>query len=361
MIRLDAYLQQFITKEHGVELSRTYVEKLLEMGGVKLNNEVIKKKGFKFNSDKIAPVIDEKALESIIIEYQTGKSDDSEASSWSASSMMTVLDPAKLERAGDISPHIVLEDDDILVVYKPPGVLSHPGRGDQNRDSMVYQFAKYMEKIHKYIPRAGLLHRLDLDTRGLLVFAKNMESYNIVKKAFETRKIEKWYLAITKATPRLNNLIKNGLEKVHRKELPHPYEMFRKAAGYDEIKAYMRSLPAFELDGYIGKARDGKKMYFSLDQQILRRDRISTMKNCDSTIAIAGEYNNDIFLFVQPHTGRTHQIRAQAAYLGAPVKNDRLYGKTYTPKGTLGLIACAISFSLKEKQYNIVLPPRYFS
>jgi 23S rRNA-/tRNA-specific pseudouridylate synthase len=361
MIRLDAYLQQTITTTYQVSLSRTYIEKLLEIGGVKLNNEVIKKKGFKFNPDKITPIIDENILQAIITEYKTGKGYDTEATEWSASTMMSTLDPEKLERAGDITKQIVFEDDDIMVVYKPPGVLSHPGKGDQNRDSMVYQFAKYMDKIHKYIPRAGLLHRLDLDTRGLLVFAKNMESYNIVKKAFEARTVEKWYLAVARGTPRLNNLVKNALIAARGEALDNPLTVLRKATDSQQIKAYVRSLPSFELNGFIGRARDGVRMYFSLDQQQLRRDRISTMKNCDSTISIAGEYNGDIYFFFQPHTGRTHQIRAQAAYLGAPLVNDRLYAKNNTPRGTLGLTACMISFKLKEKDYTIVLPPKYIS
>jgi len=355
-MRLDVYLQAYIEKQHGVRISRSYVERLLESGGVTFLNEVIKKKGFSFDPEKQLPVIKESVLANILAVYQTGKRSDDEAAAWDASEMGIELDEIRVAKAGDIRPSIILEDDDILAVNKPPGVSSHPGKGDRGADSMVYQFIKYMREAHQYIPRAGLLHRLDKDTQGILLFAKNMQSYNEVKSQFEQRQIQKYYFARCVGGESLNGKLKESLSGYKKRG---GAEQNAKTTG-ELIEIVTKSQKPIKLDGFIGRRRGTPYMVYTHDAKIA--EELVGSKPCVSEVyVVSSDGVSDIQLLFVPHTGRTHQIRAQARYLGCAVKNDRLYGPKDTLGGTLQLYAIAISFTVKGKKYEIELPKEKFT
>lgn len=356
MERLDAFLQKHIETTYGVSLSRTYVQKLLEKGGVILNNEVIKKKGFKFKPEVAMPMFKDSILQKVITEYKTGIKANTEADLWHESEIMGEdVDPEKLKRAADLKPDILFENDDFMVVYKPQGVLSHPGRGDQNRDSMVYRFIKYMQTVHKYVPRAGLVHRLDLETQGLLLFAKNMESYNELKRQFEEQRITKVYLATAVVQKgKLNNMVRRIAAESRGK-----YEQIRQIleqGSENEVLNAIHTLPFFELNGFIAQIRGATYMRFEMDKNILTRNNGNLIKTCDSTLYPLYMDEDNLLFFVVPHTGRTHQIRAQLKYLGAPVDNDHIYRGIHTPRGMLQLMSFEIGFSLKGQKYLFRLP-----
>lgn len=347
------YLQETIEKDLGIKLSRSYVERILEAGAVKYNDEVIKKKGFDFDPGKQKPVLDAELIKNIISVYQTGKRQDDEAGAWDASEMGIELDEYRVKKAGDIRPYIILETDDILAINKPQGVSSHPGKGDRGADSMVYQFIKYMREAHQYIPRAGLLHRLDKDTQGILLFAKNMQTYNEVKAQFESRSLTKYYLAVCEKTPRMVANLKQQLQYLRNNgRVGKSYEQYDTVDSL--ISDTLESQRSLKLDGFIGRKKGTPYMVYTPDKRVA--GELVGSKNCVSEVYIIHETENELQLLFVPHTGRTHQIRAQARYIGAPVVNDRVYGNKDTHGGTMKLCAVAIKLSVKQQNLQLALP-----
>jgi 23S rRNA-/tRNA-specific pseudouridylate synthase len=348
-IRLDVYLQRHLEEVTGVKLSRAYIERLLDAGAVTYNDEVVKKKGFSFNDEKQLPIIDMKEVQKINEVYQTGKRQDSEATKWDASEEGIELDEERIEAAADLAPRIVYEDTNIVVVNKPPGVSSHPGKGDRGADSMVYQFIKYMRKEHQYVPRAGLLHRLDKDTQGILLFAKNMQTYNEVKAQFETKGIQKYYRAVCQKTPRMNNSLRRLLAEYRK----NPPEEVTGMLTKQKVEHIMETQKPLEMEGYIGRQKGNEFMVYSPDRR--EAGPLVGVKDCSSDVYILKDNEFSVELLFVPHTGRTHQIRAQARYLGVPVTNDRIYGPNRTPQGILGLTAVGIVFALKGETKEFFL------
>lgn len=348
------YIQEVVEKEFGIKLSRAYVERILEAGGVKYNDEVIKKKGFDFDpGKKQKPALDIELIKNMISVYQTGKRQDDEAGAWDASEMGIELDEYRVKKAADIQPRIILETDDIIAVNKPQGVSSHPGKGDRGADSMVYQFIKYMREAHQYIPRAGLLHRLDKDTQGVLLFAKNMQTYNEVKGQFEKREIAKYYLAVCEKTPRITNSLKQQLQ--YLKEINRVGKPFQDFASVEElIKETMANQHPVKLEGYIGRRKGTPFMVYTPDSQ--QAEGYVGSKNCVSEVYVVYVTESELQLLFVPHTGRTHQIRAQARYMGVPVVNDRVYGNKDTQGGTMKLCAIGVKLTIKGEQVEVALP-----
>lgn len=357
MIRLDTYIQEKIQEEYGVKLSRTYVERILEAGGVLLNDEIIKKKGFSFDPAKHHPVLDEKKVKEFIGIYQTGKRQDSEADAWDASEEGIELDEQRVANAADIRPSIIFEDDDILAVYKPPGVSSHPGKGDHGSDSMVYQYIRYMKDIHHYVPRAGLLHRLDKETQGILLFAKNMQTYNEVKAQFETRSIEKYYLATCDVSQNMNNSLQRAIAEYEKLDLELRKIGFAADSGVEQdITTVLETRKPILLDGFIGRRRGTPFMVYTPDSR--QSEALVGSKSCSSEVYVVSADENRLKLLFVPHTGRTHQIRAQARYLGASVINDRMYGNKDTLGGTLGLCAVGMRVMVKGSLRSFFVSPK---
>jgi 23S rRNA-/tRNA-specific pseudouridylate synthase len=108
------------------------------------------------------------------------------------------------------------------------------------------------------------------------------------------------------------------------------------------------------LEGYIGRQKANQFMVYSPDSR--EAGRLVGTKPCVSDVYVVSETTDKIVLLYVPHTGRTHQIRAQARYLGAPVQNDRIYGISRTPTGMLGLCAIGISFELEDQKIAIYSP-----
>jgi len=347
-MRLDSYIQQEISKRFGVNLSRSYVERILEQGGVTLNDEIIKKKGFKVKEGVHKFTLNMDIIEDMISVYQTGQRRNNEAKQWDASEMGIEIDEDRVARAADIKERIIFENDDIVVVDKPPGVSSHPGKGDRGADTMVYQFIKYMREVHKYVPRAGLLHRLDKDTSGILLFAKNMETYNDVKNQFEARTIQKYYMAKCDRTPRLNNIVKRYIAANSIGRRPKGASLSE-----DDIENILETVKPIELKGYIARKRGTISMIFTSDSRVARS--LSSVRDCISDIFVVYSNETELSMLFVPHTGRTHQIRAQAKYLGAPVQGDPIYGWKNTQEGTLGLRAIGIRFQIKGKDYSFFI------
>lgn len=166
---------------------------------------------------------------------------------------------------------IVYEDDDLVVIEKPAGLLSVPGRLPEHQDSA------YLRVLEKY-PQAKITHRLDMATSGILMFAKHRDAEVAVSKMFQARTVKKNYIA----------LIQGKLEGEGCVEVPLITDWENRP----------RQMVHFEL----GKA--AKTVYQALDYS--QAEDISRV-------------------LLTPVTGRSHQLRVHMQYIGHPITGDKLY------------------------------------
>jgi len=170
--------------------------------------------------------------------------------------------------------NIVYEDESIIVVDKPPGLVVHPAPSVKE-PTLVNILIGHTPLASVSKERPGIVHRLDRDTSGLIVVAKTVESYNVLIKEIMERKIEKEYIAV------VHGKAKSGSINVPIGRSP-----------YDKTK--MQVIPT---------GRPAITHYKALE--------------------IIGDYS---VLRVNIETGRTHQIRIHLAYIGYPIVGDRVYG-----------------------------------
>lgn len=174
----------------------------------------------------------------------------------------------------DIELPILYEDDDVLVINKPSGVISH-ARGKYFDEPSVASFIR--QKTGQKGERSGIVHRLDRATSGVMICAKNQETLVFLQKQFSLRKVNKTYIAIIEGSPPTD---KGTIDMPIGRSLKTP-AMFR-------------------------VTEDGK--------QALTHYR-TIAKQLDSTT-----------LELSPETGRTHQLRVHLKHLGHPIVGDILYG-----------------------------------
>ena len=176
--------------------------------------------------------------------------------------------------AEDIPLDIVFEDQHIIVVNKPAGMVVHPGAGNHN-GTLSNALLHYRKEL-KNIPRAGIVHRLDKDTSGLLVVAASLEAHNKITTALQAREVSRQYIALC-------NGVMTGGGKVDAPIGRHPTNRLRMAV------------------------RDNGKHAIT-HYRVIERFRSHTLVR--ATL----------------ETGRTHQIRVHMAYIQYPLVGDMVYG-----------------------------------
>ena len=182
----------------------------------------------------------------------------------------------------DIPLDILYEDDCLAVVNKPPGMVVHPARGNWSgtlAGALQFHFAGHLSTTGGPT-RPGIVHRLDRDTSGVILVAKNDNTHAKLAEQFEARSIEKEYFALTSGCPQLDRDMIDCAIGHH----PHQREKMAVRRGDPDSRAAHTFYEVLErFDGF----------------------------------AAVG---------LTPKTGRTHQIRVHLDHIGCPVLCDRLYG-----------------------------------
>ena len=190
----------------------------------------------------------------------------------------SVIEDVTLAQPEFIPIDVVFEDAHFLVVNKPAGLVVHPGAGNTS-GTLMNALLNYDENL-KAVPRAGIIHRLDKNTSGLLIVARNIESQFKLVKDLESRTIKRSYAAIVYGTP--------------------PYR-------------------AGEVDLALGRhPKERKKVAVRVDGKSARTNYIVTEK-----------FEGHSLLGCELDTGRTHQIRVHMQALGNPIVGDIEYGGQY--------------------------------
>jgi len=242
-IRIDKYLSD------NTEYSREFIQKLIESSLVLVNGKKVKPSYKVELNDKIN------------------------------------INPEDFVQECDIIPtnmdlDIVYEDDDVMVINKPSGLVVHPGSGNYT-NTLVNGLMYYTKNLSDIggEARPGIVHRIDKDTSGLLLIAKTNKAHEILSEDFKNKRVKREYIAL------LNGVFKEG---------------------------------SATIDAPIG--RDKKN-----------RERMTVTaensKNAITHMKVLKRYQKYTLVSCILDTGRTHQIRVHMAYIGYPVHNDPVYAK----------------------------------
>ncbi len=224
----------------------------------------------------------------------------------------------------DIPLSILYEDDDLVAIDKPAGMVVHPSIGHL-RGTMVNAL---LGKYGTHLPsgegfRPGIVHRLDADTSGVILVAKHDEALRVLQEQFKERQVQKRYLALVAGTPRADLL---------------------------------------RCDAWLGRhPTDFRK-------RAVRKPGEGDAKEADTSFIVHVRKTGYSVVEARPRTGRTHQIRVHAAHLGHAILADAVYGRSATwplvPKPGDTVIARQALHAwtldlvdLKGKALRLVAPP----
>jgi len=206
---------------------------------------------------------------------------------------------------------VIYMDDNVVVVNKPEGVLTH-SKGALNDEFTVADFFKRYTSAGSDTNRPGIVHRLDRDTSGIIVGARTPESFDLLKSQFADRKAKKWYVAVTDGNLKRDTA---RIDVPIGRDPKHP----------SKFRADINGKPA--ITEYQVIARNGK---------------------------------HDLVL-LHPLTGRTHQLRVHLAHIGATIHGDRVYGKQ---ADRLYLHAAKLEITIApetRKTFSVPVPKEFFT
>ena len=280
-IRIDRYLAK-----QKPELSRSMIQKLIEDQAILVNQKPVR------------------------TSYQIRKQDQ-----------ITIQIPEVKEsnmKAQDIPIDIIYEDQDILVVNKPKGMVVHPANGNPDGTLVNAIMAKCKDGLSGIGGelRPGIVHRLDKDTSGLLIVAKNDQAHIKMSEQIKNREVKKIYIALVK-----------GIVKENEATIQMP----------------------------IGRSQQDRK------KMAVRKDG----KEAVTHFKVLKRYLHNTLLELKIDTGRTHQIRVHMAQIGHPVVGDMVYSKGKNEFGVEGQMLHAKSLEFMHpitgKKLILEAPlPKYF-
>ena len=261
--RLDMYIASL-----DLDLSRSMAQKMIENGQVLVNDKVSK------------------------TSYKTKLGDIIQ---------ITIEEPKEVGlKAQDIPLDIIYEDDDIIVINKPKGMVVHPGSGNPDGtlvNAVLNHCKGSLSGIGGEI-RPGIVHRLDKDTSGLIIIAKNDKAHINLSKQIQERKVKKIYTALVRGV------------------IPEDTATINMPIGRSKT--------------------DRKKM-------AVRKDG----KEAITHIKVIKRYDKYTLISVKIDTGRTHQIRVHLSHIGYPIIGDEVYSNGKNKWGIKG--QCLHAKSLKFK------------
>lgn len=230
-----------------------------------------------------------------------------------------IIIPKEIElKAEDIPIDIIYEDDDIIVVNKPKGMVVHPANGNPDGtlvNALMNICKDSLSGIGGEI-RPGIVHRIDKDTSGLLIVAKNDKAHLCLSEQIKNREITKKYVALVRGVIKENDAT---------------------------------------IDMPIGRStKDRKKM-------AVRKDG----KKAVTHFKVLQRFNGYTYLDIKIDTGRTHQIRVHLSEIGYPIVGDTVYSNGKNPFGVEGQMLHAKSLDFKhpitKEQMHLEAPlPEYF-
>ena len=248
-MRLDAYIAAVS------DLSRSAAARLIESGSVTVNGRLAEKKRAIAEGDVVE---------------------------------ITLPEPEECEaQPEDIPLDVVYEDDDIIVINKPQGMVVHPAPGNYSGtlvNALLFRCRDSLSGIGG-VMRPGIVHRIDKDTSGLLVVAKNDFAHTALSEELKYHGIEREYHALVKG-------------------------------GFGEDKGTV-DLP--------------------IGRHPIDRKKMAVLKNSESAreavthYEVLARYGNISYLKLMLETGRTHQIRVHMSYTGHPLLGDEVYGQSKIP------------------------------
>ncbi len=242
------------------DYTRAYIQKLLEDGNITVNGEIVKP-SYKVKIDDEIFITDVEVQEIEILPE-------------------------------DIKLDIVYEDEDVIVINKPKGMVVHPGNGNYEGtlvNALMYSHKDKLSAINGII-RPGIVHRIDKDTSGIIVVAKNDKSHKILADDFKVHNITRKYIAI----------VKGIVDK-------------------DNIK----------IDLPIGRSQNDR-----IKMAVTEKNS----RNAVTYIKVLERFKKSGYTLVEAtlETGRTHQIRVHMSYIGHPLLGDEVYSKGKNEFGISG-------------------------
>jgi 23S rRNA pseudouridine1911/1915/1917 synthase len=235
-MRLDAYVAQYWPEQ-----SRSTWQKLIEAGHVTVNGQVVTS-----------------------VKYDLGEDD-----------YVSVKQPEAPDHSDKTLP-IIYEDENVIVISKPVGVLTH-SKGALNDEFTVAEFVRSKTTYKSDTNRPGIVHRLDRATSGVLLCVKNDEAASYISKQFSQRTLKKRYAAVTSGVP----VQQEAVIDLPIGRNPNVPSTFRVDAGGKPAQTY-----------YV----------------------------------VAEHSDKHTLIRLEPKTGRTHQLRVHLAYIQCPIVGDEVYG-----------------------------------
>jgi len=264
-MRLDTFLQSKIR-----DCSRSFIQFLIKKGNIKVNDEIRKKNYILKGSEEI--------------------------------SVNLIADPASFIKAEEVPFTVLSEENDFMIISKPTGIVTHPaGRNSSGTLLSGLLFLHPELNDWKGLGKPGLVHRLDKETSGIMIVAKNAVAQKNIMRQFAERKVAKHYIAVCDGKLSDSRFIEAPIKRNDFNRTSFSVE-----PGGRSAKTYIRPVARFP----------GRTM-----------------------------------MLVKTFTGRTHQIRVHLSHIGYPVSGDIKYGGKGAPR--IMLHAYSIAFNHPETDKRI--------